>query len=85
MISVTYSSVDGYRKTRRYKSLFGAQKFAQKMVGERPDVSATFGYAVSDDGVGKITVRGASIFDLFPAAMREYEIADEVCREVEES
>jgi hypothetical protein len=64
-ITVTYSSIDGARKTRRFKSLEGARAFACKWVGEHPEVGT--GYAVSADGVGKVTVSGATLAELFPA------------------
>jgi hypothetical protein len=63
-IEVTYSSIDHYEKTSTFKTLAGAQKFAQKYVGPHPDMG--MGYAVSNDGVGKIEVYGCSIKELFP-------------------
>lgn len=65
-IRVTYSTIDRFRKTAKFKTLKGAQKFAQKYVGAHPEISLTFGYAVSDDGVGKVTVRGCKLQELFP-------------------
>lgn len=65
-ITVTYSSVDRFRQTRKFKTLAGAQKYAQKMVGETPEISAMFQYAVSGSGVGKVEVRGATLKALFP-------------------
>lgn len=65
-IKVTYSTLDRFRKTRSFKTLAGAQKFAQHWVGQTPEVSTSWGYAVSGDGMGKVTVRGANILDLFP-------------------
>lgn len=64
MIKVTYESIDGVCKTRKYKTLRGAQAFAHKWVGKHPDIGGW--YAVSFDGIGKITVDGCSIHDLFP-------------------
>jgi len=64
-IIVTYSSIDRCRVTRRYRTLDGARAFAQEYVGRSPSIGSS--YAVSDDGVGKITVRGADLADLFPA------------------
>jgi hypothetical protein len=63
-VGVSYRSVDGFSQTRSFKTLEGAQAYAQKMVGDAP----TFGsfYAVSDDGVGRVTVRGATLAELFP-------------------
>lgn len=68
MIKVSYRACDGYAKTRSFKTLDGARKFAQKYVGETPEISEMFGYAVSADGVGKVTVEGATLTDLFPAS-----------------
>lgn len=64
MITVKYSSIDGYCKSRSFKSLKGARKFAQERVGKNPDIGGSY-YAVSDDGVGKVTVVGVGINDLF--------------------
>lgn len=71
-VKVRYSSVDRFSKTGTFKTLKGAQKFAQKWVGETPEISWTFHYAVSSFGTGKVTVEGeldgkaVTIFDLFP-------------------
>ena len=68
-IRVTYSSIDRVRKTRTFKTLAGARKYAQHWVGATPEFG--HGYAISDDGVGKIEVRGCSLAELFwvgPAA-----------------
>lgn len=65
-ITVRYNAIDGYSKTGRFKTLAGARRFAQQYVGEHPDMGS--GYAVSFDGVGKVTVRGASLAALFPPA-----------------
>lgn len=84
-ITVRYSSVDWYSKTRYFKTIEGARKWAQKMVGERPEISTAFQYAVSGDGVGKITVRGATLKDLFPGSGDQEEpetlLVDVVCDE----
>jgi hypothetical protein len=64
-IVVAYRSVDGYRKTRTFNTLKGAQRFAQKMIGKNPTISASR-YAVSNDGVGVVRVNGVDLYDLFP-------------------
>src|SRR5262249_17319420 len=46
-IHVTYDSIDGHCETRVFKTLRGARKFAQKWVGEHPDLGSY--YAVSYD------------------------------------
>jgi len=63
IIAVTYSSIDGVHKHRKFKTLARARAFATKWVGEHPTIGST--YAVSDDGVGKVMVDGVSLFTLF--------------------
>jgi hypothetical protein len=58
MIKIKYSSVDGGRMSRSFKSLKGARAFAQKMVGKNPEMGSS--YAVSGDGIGKIEAYGAA-------------------------
>lgn len=64
-IVVRYVSIDGWRATRRFKTLRGARAFAQRYVGAHPEIGSC--YAVSGDGVGKITAEGCSLRELFPA------------------
>lgn len=63
-IKVTYSSIDGVYKTARFKTLAGAQAFAQKWLGKTPEIGGW--YAVSGDGMGKIEAQGATLQELFP-------------------
>lgn len=65
-ITVTFSTIDRFRQTRHFKTLKGAQKYAQKRVGAHPDVSETYGYAVDAYGVGKVQLRGATFVEVFP-------------------
>lgn len=65
-VTVRYKAVDRFSESRKFKTLTGARRYAQKWVGEHPDISDTFGYAVSFDGTGKVTCEGCSIFELFP-------------------
>jgi hypothetical protein len=62
-IRVTYTTIDGFRQSRRYEadapSLARARAFAQRCVGQCPDIGSHD--AVSADGVGKIAVRGVSL------------------------
>lgn len=62
-ITVFYQAIDGARITRQFKTLKGANRFAAEYVGDHPTIGA--GYAVSDDGVGKVTVTGCSLRELF--------------------
>jgi hypothetical protein len=63
MIIVTYDSCDGCRIRRTYETLAGARKFAINWVGEHPDIGSS--YAISSDGIGKVTVEGVSLTELF--------------------
>jgi len=65
-IKVSYSAVDApnRRATRTYATLKGAMTFAHNWVGPHPEIGS--GYAVSGDGIGKVTVRGATLAELFP-------------------
>ena len=71
IIRVTYSSIDRCRKSRSFKTIEGARKFAQKMVGQTPEVGGW--YAVSGDGVGKVECRGCSLSALFPSSLGMFE------------
>lgn len=74
MIKVKYSSVDGCRKSRSFKTLARARKYAQEWVGKNPDMGSH--YAVSGDGIGKIECVGVPLAHLFGELPRE---PDEGC------
>ena len=63
-ITVRYSSIDRFKKHYTFKTLKGASAWARKWVGDHPDLGSD--YAISDDGVGKITVSGATLAEIFP-------------------
>ncbi len=66
MIRTSYRTVDRFYQSRSFKTLAGARRYAHRVMGEHPDVSETFGYAVSFDGTAKLSVRGVLLADLFP-------------------
>jgi hypothetical protein len=76
-IVLTYTTLDRCYVRRQFKTLAGAQAFGQKYVGEAPEISERFHYAVSADGVGKITVSGwmveghvrPTVGDIFPRSV----------------
>jgi hypothetical protein len=74
-IKLHYSTMDRFSKSASFKTLAGAQKFAHKWVGKHPDISETFGYAVSMYGDGKITFRGVTSAELFPEEGAELKAA----------
>jgi len=63
-ITVFLRSVDGFSKSRKFKTLDGARKFAQAYAGKTPELGG--GYAISADGVCRIMVSGAKLSELFP-------------------
>ena len=72
-IKIKYRSCDGCKKNRVFSTVEKAQKFAQKYVGEHPEIGLSpFGnhYAVSADGVGIIEVSGIKLKELFPESWR---------------
>ena len=73
-IRVRYST-----KSRKFKTLAGAQRFAQKLVGETPDIVGrptrpSEYYAVSYDGAVKVTCDECRLVDLFPKLKEEEEL-----------
>lgn len=56
MIIVRYYAIDGFKMRRDFAVLARAQAFAWKWVGENAELGSN--YAVSNDGIGKITVSG---------------------------
>ena len=64
LIRLRYESVDGANKLANFKTLKGARNWATLRVGPNPDMGLS--YAVSDDGVGKVTVvEGTTLGELF--------------------
>lgn len=66
VIKVVYDSIDGVHKEETFPTLEEAQEYAWKWVGRYPGLGSF--YAVSDDGVARIMVRGATLRELFPGA-----------------
>ena len=65
-IKVSYRAVDGCRMTRSFATEAGASRWARKMVGDHPEMGSW--YAVSGDGVGRVTVEGSTLGAHFPSA-----------------
>lgn len=63
-VTVYFSTSDGHRRTRTFKTLQGAQKYAQERIGETPELGGY--YAVSGFGDSKIEAKGATVRELFP-------------------
>ena len=64
MIEILYKSCDGVRLRRKFKTLKGAQRFAQLYVGPHPEIGTR--YAVSPEGIGIVYVAGATLDEIFP-------------------
>lgn len=63
-IVVTAHFVEGGSARKTFKTLAGAQKYAQGRIGAHPDMGGS--YAVDNYGSCKITVSGTSLRSLFP-------------------
>lgn len=63
-IIVRMRSVDDGHRSRRFNNIESARAWAKTWLGPYFDISYTFGYAISGDGVCKITCEGVSIFEL---------------------
>jgi len=62
-ITVSYLAVDNARAQQSFDNIEAARSWAIEWVGPHPETGAR--YAVSDDGVGRITCTGCSIRELF--------------------
>lgn len=71
------NTIDRFSQTRTFKTLKGAQKFAAKWVGEHPDTSESFNYAVSGDGVCKVTAVNFRIGELYPEPVEDANYPEE--------
>ncbi len=67
-ITVRYRTIDGYGKTKRFKTLKGAQRWANELMGENFEVGT--GYAIDMYGVGRVQAN-ISLYELFPNYDRE--------------
>jgi hypothetical protein len=67
-IRVIYDSVDHHHEARRFKTMKAAQRFAHRWVGTTPEIGTD--YAVSPDGIGRITCEGCDVYTLFPDVAR---------------
>ena len=65
MIVLHFRGCDGWRETKRYKTLDTASKKAQHHLGVTPEIGG--GYAVSFDGIVTLHIEGTTFAELFPA------------------
>jgi hypothetical protein len=70
MIKLRFTTLDGIRKTKKFKTLAGARKAAHDWVGKSAEIGST--YAISGDGVVKVTTEGCSLFDIWPDQKEDY-------------
>lgn len=62
-ITIFYSANDGYKEQKTFNDIKSAKEYAEKWVGKNPDLGRN--YAVSEDGIGKIVVKGITLEQLF--------------------
>lgn len=63
-IKLYFSTIDGCRNVKTFKTLAGARKAAACRVGNTPEIGSS--YAISSDGVVKVQAAGATLAELFP-------------------
>jgi len=63
VIKVRFATLDGIRKTKSFKTLAGARKATWAWAGKDCEVGSS--YAISSDGVVRVTVEGCSLAELF--------------------
>ena len=51
-ITVRYRTIDGYRETRHFKTIKGAQRWAGELMGENFEIGP--GYAIDMYGIGRL-------------------------------
>lgn len=61
IVNIYYVAVDGYRKSWSYTKDGAAAKI-RRLLGSNYDLG--LGYAVSGDGVGRVTIEGATFEEL---------------------
>lgn len=64
MIKLRFTTLDGIRKTKKFKTLAGARKAAHDWVGTNAEIGSY--YAISGDGVVKVTTEGCKLTDIWP-------------------
>ena len=67
-ITMRYRAVDGASNVRKFQTIASARKFADKWVGPQHAEDCASGYAVSADGVGRVTWDGCTASDLWPVS-----------------
>ena len=63
MIKLHFKTLDGIRKTKKFKTLAGAQKATWDWVGKDAEIGT--GYAISTDGVVRVSADGCTLAELF--------------------
>jgi hypothetical protein len=67
MIKLRFTTLDGVRKTKNFKTLTGARKAAHDWVGKDAQIGRN--YAVSTDGVVKVVATGCTLVELFSSTI----------------
>jgi hypothetical protein len=62
MYTLNYSTLDGFFKRKTFTTLAEAREWAKYWVGN-PEIGSH--YAVSADGIGKVTCTGCTLYELF--------------------
>jgi len=73
-IKITVRTVDHHHESRRFRTLAGARRFAQRWVGRHPDTESGY-YAVSAYGDVRVDWDGCLDSDLWPADIEPMAVA----------
>lgn len=55
-ITVRYQSIDGVDTRKTYGTLAGVRRYVEKVIGKCAEFNSSGMYAVSNDGIGKVTL-----------------------------
>jgi len=61
-MKIFYESIDGYTEAKEFTDIIKAKEYAKECVGSYYNIG--FFYAISNDGVGKITCEGITLKEL---------------------
>lgn len=65
-ISVFNTAVDDFEETVEFVNLEETRDYCKRYLGQHFEISEQLGYAISGDGVNKLTVYGTTWQELFP-------------------
>jgi len=65
-ITIHNVAIDDFRECKNFGNLEDTREYCSKVLGIHFDISEQLGYAISGDGINRLTVEGATWQELFP-------------------